>query len=259
MFIEILRVRSCGVFLKKTDVTNGPRSPVQRKGAAWVQGAPEHTCSPWERWGATWWQSQSCRTSNADKGREVPSDPKWHELTAWPGQTLFCWCLPVGKGWPTLHLHHFTFRGGRGRCKDKYCKTIQKIQEALVWTVWKTWEKKWKGKSSEKTTCYEPCTMTIDKQDKEKKLQRSQVPADPGGKRRQEQKWRTGLPFEKTTLNPDLSYPVENHTLLFLWQIFSLSDAAQGDYLCRHTNVTFIFRHWYSPLLYIHILHFLHF
>lgn len=119
--------------------------------------------------------------------------------------------------------------------------------------------KKWKGKSSEKTTCYESCTMTIDKQDKEKKLQRSQVPADPRGKRRREQKWRTGLPFEKTTLNPDLSYPVENHTLLFLWQIFSLSDAAQGDYLCRHTNVTFIFRHWYSPLLYIHILHFLHF
>lgn len=33
---------------KEIDVSNGPHSLVHRKGATWVQGAPEHTRNPWE-------------------------------------------------------------------------------------------------------------------------------------------------------------------------------------------------------------------
>lgn len=41
-------------------------------------------------------------------------------------------------------------------------------QMAQVWTLWKTWEKKWKGEIAEKTTC-ESHIVTTDEQGREKK------------------------------------------------------------------------------------------
>lgn len=97
-------------------------------------------------------------------------------------------------------------------------------QMAQVWTLWKTWEKKWKGEIAEKTTC-ESHIVTTDKQGREKKMQHYQVSADPRGKKRMGTEVKERSSTWENHLKTRFLYPVENHTLLFLWQIF-LSNAA---------------------------------
>lgn len=97
-------------------------------------------------------------------------------------------------------------------------------QMAQVWTLWKTWEKKWKGEIAEKTTC-ESHIVTTDEQGREKKMQHCQVSADPRGKKRMGTEVKERSSTWENHLKTRFLYPVENHTLLFLWQIF-LSNAA---------------------------------
>lgn len=144
---------------QKTEFTKDPHSLVLGKRAGWVQGAPEHTSNPWERWEAVWWWDKAAEhvvLRGVENCLQILHGMEWV-----PGLAK---CSFAGAWLWDRDDQHSTFitlcsREEEGDINTNITNSFRRFSKPQS----ELWGEKWKGKNSEKTTCYESCTVTIDK------------------------------------------------------------------------------------------------